>query len=52
MPCSAFPTFKLFVGGRVVQQLRGADRGALQRAITTHSAPLLKHAPGAFGLFL
>ena len=43
---SAFPTFHLYSGGHMVQLIRGADRGALQRAITAHSADLTKSDPG------
>ena len=43
---SAFPTFHLYLGGRMVQLIRGADRAALQRAIATHSASLTSVEPG------
>jgi len=45
--CSAFPTFHLYSGGRMVQLVRGADRAALQRAIAAHSANLAKDDAGA-----
>jgi len=44
---SAFPTFHLYSGGRMVQLVRGADRGTLQRAIAAHSANLAMDDGGA-----
>ena len=42
----AFPTFHFYIGGRLVEEMRGADARRLESLVQTHMAAA---GPGVFG---